>query len=283
MHNGWSWSNGKPNGHYGYPGYPGHPHAPPQGYSSAPAGSSSAAAAPASSAPAGSSSVAAGASSAAASSAPASSAAASSAAASSAAGTSAAAASSASAAPTPSATGCKVSAPMMLEKSGSSHMELSATFTTPTGPVGLSIAVSPEGDEHTEIIFAPGNSTLYVVRENSSLLAANVTSNTVIGYFKPYEINGVQESIHMDVFLDGSLIELYVNGRFALTTRIYPAREDSTGFGLWIGEGSSATVGGVEAWVGTANVFPERPVDSSSALVYDTPEETNDYVWWPGN
>jgi beta-fructofuranosidase len=30
------------------------------------------------------------------------------------------------------------------------------------------------------------------------------------------------------------------------------------------------------------NVWPDRPLNSSSELIYDTPEETNNYIWWPG-
>jgi beta-fructofuranosidase len=31
------------------------------------------------------------------------------------------------------------------------------------------------------------------------------------------------------------------------------------------------------------DVWPERPRNSSSELVFDTAEETNNFVWWPGN
>jgi beta-fructofuranosidase len=68
-----------------------------------------------------------------------------------------------------------------------------------------------------------------------------------------------------------------------LTTRIYPARTDSTDFGIWVGDNSSVQVSNLRTWEITQNVFPERPVNSSSELVFDTPEETNDYVWWTGN
>lgn len=62
--------------------------------------------------------------------------------------------------------------------------------------------------------------------------------------------------------MDGSLIEVYANDRFALTSRIYPSREDSTGI-LFFKED------GVE--------------NSSSMLVFDTPAETGNYTWWTGN
>ena len=88
----------------------------------------------------------------------------------------------------------------------------------------------------------------------------------------------------MNIFIDGSLVELYINDRFWLTTRIYPARLDSTSFGVYVGDGDGAQVEVPEfvSWVGTANVWPDRPLNSSSALVYDTVEQTNNRTWWSG-
>ena len=35
---------------------------------------------------------------------------------------------------------------------------------------------------------------------------------TMIGYFYPYTFsNGTTESLHMNVFVDGSLVEVYIN------------------------------------------------------------------------
>lgn len=102
----------------------------------------------------------------------------------------------------------------------------------------------------------------------------------------------------MDVFIDGSLVELYINvrsicfvcktelttlqDRFWLTTRIYPGRTDSTSFGIFVGNNASVEVSKITAWTGTANIFPERPLNSSSELVFDTAEQTNNYTWWTG-
>jgi beta-fructofuranosidase len=71
--------------------------------------------------------------------------------------------------------------------------------------------------------------------------------------------------------------------RFWLTTRIYPARLDSTNFGIYVGDNSSVSVSGLRTWEISQNVFPDRPVNSSSKLIYDTPEETDNYVLWTGN
>ncbi|KAF2444095.1 glycoside hydrolase family 32 protein [Karstenula rhodostoma CBS 690.94] len=169
---------------------------------------------------------------------------------------------------------------------GSDHMELKATFQNVTGPAGLTIAASPGGEEYTTIYWDPSNYTINVDRSHSSTIDNIAQNYTVVGYFYPYTFaeTGV-EDIVMNVFIDGSLVELYINDRFWLTTRIYPGRTDSTGFGIYVGEGNNthAEVPEFISWVGTANVFPERPLDSSSQLVFDTAEQTNNSVWWSGS
>jgi len=87
----------------------------------------------------------------------------------------------------------------------------------------------------------------------------------------------------MHVIVDGSLVEVFVNERFALSTRVYPSQTCSTGYGVYVGEGGQATVESLQAWVGLKNVFPKRPANSSSELVWDSPEQTNNYTWWSGN
>jgi beta-fructofuranosidase len=129
----------------------------------------------------------------------------------------------------------------------------------------------------------PENYAIKVDRSQSSNIE-QFACYTMLGYFYPYTFsNGTQESLHMDIFVDGSLVEVIVNDRFRLTTWIYPARTDSTGFGLWAQDGPSVKARDMTAWNIEMNVFPERPLNSSSALAWDTPEETNDYVWWTGN
>ncbi|KAF1843775.1 glycoside hydrolase family 32 protein [Cucurbitaria berberidis CBS 394.84] len=166
----------------------------------------------------------------------------------------------------------------------SSHMHLQVTLSNFTGPAGVTIAMSPGREEQTTIWYSPENYTINVDRSKSSLIGTKVANYTMLGYFYPYTFsNGTQESLHMDVFVDGSLVEVIVNDRFWLTTRIYPARTDSTGFGVWVGDNSTVHATDLTVWNIAANAFPDRPANSSSELVFDTPEESNNYVWWAGN
>ena len=96
---------------------------------------------------------------------------------------------------------------------GSSHMEVVTTFSKFSGPAGLTVAASPGGEEYTTISFDPASSTISVDRTHSSTIA-EMTNYTVIGYFRPYKFAGSgKESITMNVFLDGSLLEVFVNVR----------------------------------------------------------------------
>lgn len=170
----------------------------------------------------------------------------------------------------------------ILQRQASDHLELTTTITASTGPVGLTIAASPDGEEYTNIIYEPSNHTILVSRLHSSNIV-EFNNVTITGYFQPYTVCGQTENITMNVFVDGSIAEIYINERFALGARIYPSKTCSTGFGVYVGEGGSATFADTKAWIGTRNVWPERPVDSSSELVWDTIEQTNNRTWWTGN
>jgi sucrose-6-phosphate hydrolase SacC (GH32 family) len=175
-----------------------------------------------------------------------------------------------------------------LEQQGSAHMELKATIGSATGAFGLRIAASPDGTEHTTITYQPSNNTILVDRTHSSTIVG-FNNATVTGFFIPYTISTgsdnstKQECITFDIFVDGSLVEIYINERFALATRIYPSQECSTGFGVVVEEGGSVEFKSIEAWLGTKNVWPERPLNSSSPLLWDSAEETDGYTWWTGN
>lgn len=175
-------------------------------------------------------------------------------------------------------------------KSLSNSYQIALRIEKTNGKAGISVGASPNREEYTNIFFDPRNNTLGVDRDHSSLIK-NFTHYTHAGYFKPYEIaNGnssntktTTESIDLTIFVDGSLIEVYANDRFALTSRIYPSREDSTGISFFKEDGVDVEYSRFEVWDGLLNAWPDRPKNSSSLLVFDTPAETGNYTWWTGN
>jgi beta-fructofuranosidase len=97
---------------------------------------------------------------------------------------------------------------------GSSHMELKVTLSNATGPAGITIASSPGGEEKTTIWYSPDNYTINVDRSMSSSIV-EFANYTMLGYFYPYTYaNGTTESLNMDIFVDGSLVEIYINVSF---------------------------------------------------------------------
>lgn len=174
----------------------------------------------------------------------------------------------------------------ILQQAGSSHFELKATIKSTTGAAGVIIGASSDGVEYTTIIYEPSDHTILFERLHSSTIV-EFNNATVTGFFHPHTIKSgatsAPEDINMTVFVDGSLVEVYINDRFALASRIYPSKECSTGFGVYVADGASAEFAGVEAWLDTLNVWPGRPLNSSSPLLQDTIAQTNNGSWWAGN
>lgn len=170
----------------------------------------------------------------------------------------------------------------------SNSYELKVTIKDTTGITGVTIASSPGREEYTNIYFDPSKKSIVLDRSHSSQISI-FPNTSLTGYFEPYQLTGpnggkpTTEPIEMNIFVDGSLVEVFVNDRFALTGRIYPAREDSHDFSLFSGPDVKVKYDDVEVWDGLLNVWPNRPLNSSSLLVFDTPAETNNYTWWAGN
>ncbi|KAJ5565335.1 hypothetical protein N7513_001577 [Penicillium frequentans] len=168
-----------------------------------------------------------------------------------------------------------------------SSYQISFTIEHTTGMAGVTVGASLDGEEYTNIYFDPSSNNIVVGRANSSLID-EFTKTPHIGFFEPYQLqqksgNTTMEPIQLNVFVDGSLVEVYANDRFALTSRIYPSREDSTGAKLFAAKGVNVKYSNVEIWDGLLNVWPDRPRNSSSLLIWDTAAETGNYTWWTGN
>jgi len=58
---------------------------------------------------------------------------------------------------------------------------------------------------------------------------------------------GDTEPLKLRVFIDRSIVEVFVNGRQCLTTRVYPSREDSVGVSLRAA-GRNARLIALDAW-----------------------------------
>lgn len=101
-----------------------------------------------------------------------------------------------------------------------------------TKEAGMIVRRSPYEAEETTISYDAGTEYVVVATGRSSQ-SPDVSRKSYLGGLKlsPGEL------LRLTVFLDGSVIEVFANGRTCLTGRIYPARADSLGMGLFARDG----------------------------------------------
>ena len=109
-------------------------------------------------------------------------------------------------------------------------------------PVGLKLRRSPDGQEETKIVFDPWAGTLTVDRSRSSLDRSVALSPQVA----PLRL-APGEPLDLRVFVDRSIVEVFANGGFSLTTRVYPTRRDATQVVAW-GMSDATRVDSLDVW-----------------------------------
>ena len=126
--------------------------------------------------------------------------------------------------------------------------------------VGLRVLQSPNGEEQTTISLSmhawawpwASNKRELMIDVSQASLSPDVASRTPeIGPL--YLKDG--EPLHLRVFIDRSVIEVFANGRQCLTLRAYPTRPDSTGVSVFA-RGSEARLVSLTAWQ-MKSIWPE--------------------------
>lgn len=124
----------------------------------------------------------------------------------------------------------------------SDRLELAATIA-PGDATGIRLCVcsSPDGEEETTIEWNRESGRLSIDRSRSSLdprAAGGSHGGTLpLG----------DDDLELRVLVDRSIIEVFANGRFTLTERIYPTRNDSTGVSL-SAVGGEALARALDVW-----------------------------------
>jgi beta-fructofuranosidase len=106
----------------------------------------------------------------------------------------------------------------------SSNFHIDATFRNLSGKEKFVFKVRESPSEVTKIILDLNTHHITIDRIHSSLENLG-TSSPDSGPF--HLLPG--EALHVNIFVDNSIIELFVNDRFALTSRVYPCLETSIG------------------------------------------------------
>lgn len=108
---------------------------------------------------------------------------------------------------------------------------------------GLALRCSPKGEEETPFVISLPKQTL---RAELAKSGSEGNFKDITEQVAPMPLKQ-GEPVRIRVFLDRSIVEVFVNERQCLTQRIYPTRKDSLGVKLFTRDGSM-TVISLEAW-----------------------------------
>ena len=109
--------------------------------------------------------------------------------------------------------------------------------------MGLKLRRSPGGEEETLVLYKPAESRIELDVTRSSLDASAIGRET---QGTSLELAS-GEPLELRIFLDRSVVEVFVNSRLCLTKRIYPSRPDSLGVGL-LAHGGIAMLRSMDVW-----------------------------------
>ncbi len=139
-----------------------------------------------------------------------------------------------------------------------SSMELNVLLE-PKGASSVEIDVlrSPDKAEYTRVVFYPqrgyANNTgqMKDVRMKSSVAIDSTYTALDSARSRPPEVADVlvdlSKPVQLRIFVDQSIVEVFVNGRQYLAQRVYPSREDSVGVSIR-SQGGEATLQRLDAW-----------------------------------
>ena len=147
---------------------------------------------------------------------------------------------------------------VVLENVRGNAMEVAAEIDPKGAPVvEMDVLRSPGAEEVTRVMFlrdrgyrrrdvgAPGSRySLITIDSSRSSSLPDVLSRSP--ETAPVLI-GPDEPLRLRVFVDRSVVEVFVNGRQCVAMRVYPGREDSVGVSLR-SQGRDAALGSLDAW-----------------------------------
>ncbi|PVH77647.1 glycoside hydrolase family 32 protein [Cadophora sp. DSE1049] len=149
----------------------------------------------------------------------------------------------------------------------STNYEIAAKYRNLSGTERFTFNVreSPSSVEVTKIIFDLANHRISVHRSRSSLENLGEGSPDEGKFFL---LPG--EELDVRVMVDNSVVEVFANGRFAVTSRVYPSLESSRGVSWDFGGFDEGCVE-VECWEGLRGAWPERSGEVEVEEVMDAP------------
>ena len=98
------------------------------------------------------------------------------------------------------------------------------------------------------------------------------------GKFRLRHVNGKLQPLDLHIFVDNSIVEVFANGVFCLTTRVYPTAEDANEIGYLVKQGPFG-YSKMVIWGGLDKAWHKRPENCRVPLVFDNPMVTNNYTY----
>jgi beta-fructofuranosidase len=149
----------------------------------------------------------------------------------------------------------------------SKTFELWAQLKEPSGDETLffNVRESPNKEEMTSVIISLANDRVIIDRGRSSLRNGNKRPET--GAFSLLNVGTKERPQYVDltvrIFVDNSVVEVFVNDSFALSSRIYPALDSSLGVSCCVGTGALREPVvfhklQVRVWAGLGKAWPGR-------------------------
>jgi beta-fructofuranosidase len=153
---------------------------------------------------------------------------------------------------------------IVLKNISGNAMEIIAEIDTSNAPmIEMNVLRSPNKEEFTRIVFyrergySQGRANTPVqgqqppVRNSTVVLETSNSSNLPAARSRPPEEAQVKlqpkETLKLRVFIDKSVVEVFVNGKQALAARVYPGRDDSIGISFR-SQGVSTVLKSLDAW-----------------------------------
>ncbi|MGI8315924.1 GH32 C-terminal domain-containing protein [Halobacillus mangrovi] len=93
--------------------------------------------------------------------------------------------------------------------------------------VGMVLRHTDDHDEETILYYDHSEKRFEINREKSSL------DEEVINGIEGGEVEINSSTVKLHIFLDRSMIEVYLDERIGLTSRVYPTRREATGLSIW--------------------------------------------------
>ena len=122
------------------------------------------------------------------------------------------------------------------------ELEIKLTCSESGAALALDILMSPDGEEFTQLVFHLGENEVTLDLSQSTMSAEGEGPSTYSGI---YDASAFGEIRTIRAFVDGSVVDVFINDAAAFAFRSYPARKDSTGVQVSAVNGSIELAGTV--------------------------------------